>query len=237
MRLEFVLCLGLTAGACVPPVPKPTPTPRTGSRVTQDPPRAGALPTHGGDRIRAELGRLNRWCSGQDDCDVVERPKAYPGRAAHGETRGFIDSAKSRLRNLGAEVRWNAVKNQYRLLMASGTAPPTAPVVRTRADVARHHGRSVDLVGRYHAVVMPSKRPSGVAHPKEYAFIELADKTVVYLGKYNTPLARRPTAERRRCDGKKVCVRGMVHRICPSAGQAPSAACLTAIHKVNIVTP
>lgn len=247
MRFGFILCLGVTIGACGASTPTPAPTPpsQTGSRQAPERPRATShSPSHspsGADPILAELKRLNRWCSGQDDCDVVERPKAYPGRVAHGETRGFINSSKARLHKLGAQVVWDPAKNRYRLTTSTGPAPPTASVVRTRTDLLRHHGKPVDLLGRYRAVAMPSKggtRPGQIGHPgqpKEYAFIQLADKTVVYLERYNTPLARRPAAERRSYNGQRVLVRGTLHRICPSTGQSHQLPCLTAIKQISIV--
>ena len=126
MRFGLFLCLGLTLGACGAPAPAA----RTRSRAAQQRSSASSR----ADRIRAELSRLNRWCSGLDDCDVLERPQAYPGRVAHGETGGFVTDARDRLRKLGAAVIWDAATKRYRLTKAETTGRPK---VRTPADIAR----------------------------------------------------------------------------------------------------
>ncbi|MFH2010479.1 MAG: hypothetical protein ABI333_28020 [bacterium] len=227
MRIGSFLGLVATLSACG----APSPAPRTGGRAAQQ--RQRPRVSSSADRIRAELSRLNRWCSGQDDCDVLERPQAYPGRVAHGETGGFVTDARARLRQLGAEIAWDRAARRYRLTKAEKSGRPK---VRTPADIARYDSRPVLVFGRYRAVVMPSKGGTRPGDPKEYALIELADKTIVYLERYNTPSARRSSAERRRYDGRQVRVRGSVHRICPSAGQAPTASCLTAINGISVVS-
>jgi hypothetical protein len=72
-------------------------------------------PASGSDAALAELDRLNRWCASHDDCDVHERPAAYPGRKAHGETNGFILDAKERLRGLGVAAVWDGSTRRYRI--------------------------------------------------------------------------------------------------------------------------
>lgn len=116
-------------------------------------------------------------------------------------------------------------------------AKSPVPTIRSRLAHKRYDGKRVHLVGQYRAVIMPSKRGTHPSMPGEYAVIELADKTLVYLERYNTPLARRSLAERTYYNGRQVRVRGTLHLVCPAVLQAPSVPCLTAIKRISIVSP
>jgi hypothetical protein len=59
----------------------------------------------------AELDRLNSWYP--DECDVYERPAAYPGRKASGETGGFVTSSKEALAKRGVTVSWDPAAHRY----------------------------------------------------------------------------------------------------------------------------
>jgi hypothetical protein len=60
---------------------------------------------------RALLEKLNGWDA--EETDVIERPDAYPGRIAAGESNGFIDTHKGMLAKLGVTVRWDAENKRY----------------------------------------------------------------------------------------------------------------------------
>ena len=97
------------------------------------PPREASPPA---SLAEAELARLNRWCAGQDDCDVSERPGAYPGRVAHGETNGFILSSRERLAALGAGAAWDPRARRFVLTAAPAPRPVVpAAVLPQRIDV------------------------------------------------------------------------------------------------------
>lgn len=71
------------------------------------------------------LAKLESW--DREECDVAERPAAYPGRVASGETNGYLDTQKAALRELGVEVRWDAAALHYRVQAIKPTqAAPTS---------------------------------------------------------------------------------------------------------------
>lgn len=56
----------------------------------------------------AVLARMNEWCTAQaDECDVAERPDAHPGRAASGETNGWIHSHREQAAEHGITAVWD----------------------------------------------------------------------------------------------------------------------------------
>jgi len=57
------------------------------------------------------LGKLNSWDG--EECDIHERPEAYPDRVASGESNGWIDTHKEGLAKLGYEVAWDAKVRRY----------------------------------------------------------------------------------------------------------------------------
>ncbi len=59
------------------------------------------------------LSRLDSW--DKEECDVAERPAAYPGRVASGETNGYLETQKQALAALGVEVVWDPGSRRYRV--------------------------------------------------------------------------------------------------------------------------
>jgi hypothetical protein len=103
-----------------------------------------------------------------------------------------------------------------------------------RADVAEHDGEHATVAGIYEAVEMPSKVPSSPANPrpKDYARIILVDGAVVYLEAYNTPEARRPAAERKQFNLKRVRAAGILHWRMPTHGESLISPCLSEIVEI-----
>ncbi len=62
---------------------------------------------------RALLEKLNGWDA--EEAGVIERPDAYPGRIAAGESNGFIGTHKEALTKLGVTVRWDSRNQRYQI--------------------------------------------------------------------------------------------------------------------------
>jgi hypothetical protein len=62
----------------------------------------------------ALLDRLNGWCeSYPGECNLYERPEAFPDQVSSGETNGFLSDAKQRLDALGADYLFNISFMRY----------------------------------------------------------------------------------------------------------------------------
>lgn len=107
------------------------------------------------------------------------------------------------------------------------------PTVVSGEEIRRYDCQLVNLRGVYRAVVMPSKRPAPRAVPKEYAVLELDDKTEVFIGIYNTAEARRDESELIRFDEKYVSVTGEVYSVMPGVGQAPRKPCISKVSRIE----
>ncbi len=57
---------------------------------------------------------MSEWCANQDDeCDVAERPDAYPNRASSGETNGWIHSHREQAAEHGIIAVWSVSRRRY----------------------------------------------------------------------------------------------------------------------------
>jgi hypothetical protein len=66
--------------------------------------------------VEGLVEHLNKWP--KDELDALERPEAHreDRRVASGDTGGWAAAHKERLRNLGAEVRWDHQNQRYVLV-------------------------------------------------------------------------------------------------------------------------
>ncbi|MBO6938104.1 MAG: hypothetical protein JJ863_24255 [Deltaproteobacteria bacterium] len=80
----------------------------------------------------AVLDRMSEWCTNQgDDCDVAERPDAYPDRISSGETNGWIHSHREQAAEHGIAAVWSVslrrfvsqVEDDLRLIVGGHFSP------------------------------------------------------------------------------------------------------------------
>jgi len=89
----------------------------TGSEATDTPAAEASeplsLPTESTEGL-AVLDRMNEWCTNQgDECDVAERPDAYPNRMSAGETNGWIDSHTEQAATHGVTAVWSVSRRRF----------------------------------------------------------------------------------------------------------------------------
>jgi hypothetical protein len=114
--LSFVCaCSGSTARPA-DSTPRPEDGPSTGPTSTVDAGPTGDTDAGGeATRVRrttpemwALLDRLNGWCASYPgECNLYERPEAFPDQVSSGESNGFLSDAKQRLDALGADYLFN----------------------------------------------------------------------------------------------------------------------------------
>ena len=107
--------------------------------------------------------------------------------------------------------------------------------MHTRADLDRHDGQPVAVVGSYAAVARPRKGPPDPEAPRDHATVKLADGTRVYLEPIDGATATRSSEERGRCEGKQVRVTGVARRVMPAAGAGLLAPCIEHVRSVEVI--
>ncbi len=64
--------------------------------------------------VQELLEKLNSW--NKEELDVLEHPDKYSGRIASGETKGWVDVHKQKLKELGFLAKWNSNKRIYEIV-------------------------------------------------------------------------------------------------------------------------
>jgi hypothetical protein len=64
--------------------------------------------------VREIIKKLNSW--DKEELDVLERPDKHPGRIASGETKGWVDVHKQKLKGFGFTAQWDTDKKSYELV-------------------------------------------------------------------------------------------------------------------------
>jgi hypothetical protein len=109
---------------------------------------------------------------------------------------------------------------------------PELDVARSRTDVARLDGKRATAAGTYLPIERPVKGVVTTPGPRDHAVLVLEDGSRLYLEPLDSPKSAREPDELRRFDGRRVRVKGVLHKVMPSEGQSLIAPCIAAIEEI-----